>query len=105
MRSKSDNVITEDLEYIGSGHKAIVFRVGDNVIKFRKKRSIERFKINLSKPLVPIYTINCFEINEDSCLIVETSPFVDTNNVTLEDVYQVYKSIRDLGYIWNEIYE
>ena len=99
-RSNSKNNITEDIEYISSGFTTIAFRVGDNVIKIGKsEHSLNQPKLDTIFQ-VPTYIRENHQLNNKTHFRIEVSPYVDSNNISYEEVYQTYKNIRNLGYIW-----
>lgn len=101
-RSQSKNSIIEDIEYIGSGYKSIALRVGDNVLKLGKHDYKYTGKQLDTKYQIPTYIKDRYEIGEKIYLEVQVAPYVDIKNITLENVYETYSNIRDLGYIWND---
>jgi len=101
-RGEGSNNILEDIEYIGSGFTCIAFRVGDNVIKFGKSENAVFQNELESVYQIPTYVRESYEIGEHVHFRIEISPYVDTNNISSEDVYTVYKGIREVGYIWND---
>lgn len=104
-RTESKNNICGDIEYIGNGYFSIAIRVGDNVLKTGKvDYDIDKLpgkKID-SKDLVPIYYRKSIDIGGEKFLSVEISPLVQTNNISREDLYNAYSSVRSLGFIWND---
>ena len=101
-RKDSKNNIAQDIECVGLGFTFITFRVGDNVIKFGKSEQT-LFPLKLNSPYqVPLYIRESYEIGDKVHFRVEVSPYVDTNNISYEDLYKTYSNIRDLGYIWND---
>lgn len=102
VRSESKNNIIEDVEYAGSGFYSITFRVGDNVIKIGKNSHATKPVGFDSKYQVPTYIRESYEVGDKIHFKIEVSPYVDTTNITYDDIYQAYSNIRSLGYIWND---
>lgn len=101
-RKDSKNNIRQDIECVGLGFTFITFRVGDNVIKFGKSEH-PNSPLKIQSPYqVPLYIRESYEIGDKVHFRVEVSPYVDTNNISYEDLYKTYSNIRDLGYIWND---
>ena len=95
--------IFDDIEYIGCGHSSLAIRIGDKVIKVGK----EKYDYALNREynfdcLIPIFYYNSFKIADNEYYTLEVSPLIDNKNIKEEDVYNVYKNLRDLGYIWND---
>ena len=100
--SKS-SIISEDIQFIGCGHTSLAFRVGDIVLKVSKTKNISQIdKFRMFHCLVPIFFNKSFKIDEKEYYNIQLTPLVDTNNIVEEDIYSAYKSLRDLGYIWND---
>lgn len=101
-RSGSENNISDDIEYIGSGFKSITLRVGDIILKLSKhdyKSSGLPFD---SKYKVPTYLEEEYEIGNKTYLGIEVASYVDVKGVSFDDVFSLYSNIRGLGYIWND---
>lgn len=101
-RSGNKNKACEDIEFIGLGFTFLTFRVGDNVIKIGKNEiGIKRPKLD-SNLLIPIYFSESYQVSEKFYFNIEVAPFVDTSNISYDDVFKMYLNIRKLGYIWND---
>lgn len=102
-RSKKENSIAhENVEFIGLGFTFLAFRVGDNVIKIGKNEiGIKRPKLD-SNFLIPVYFSESYQVSEKFYFNIEVAPFVDTSNISYDDVFKMYLNIRKLGYIWND---
>lgn len=101
-RTNSKNNISEDIKYLSCGFTNIAIRVGDNVIKIGKSEDEMAPKRLDSVYQVPTYIRESYEIEDKNHFRVEVSPYVDTTNITYDDVYETYKNIRRLGWIWND---
>lgn len=97
---KYENKNYSDIRKIGYGSFSDVYQVGNKVMKFgkeRKKFSIDRNKLFLQ----PIYRANIKSgIDKRQLMCIEVTEVVDTNNVNTENLYQVYKKLREEGYVW-----
>lgn len=95
--------ISEDIEFIGCGRTSLAFRIGDIVIKVEKKNWVHKKDNSFNyQCTIPVLFATNFKIAEKEYYGLQISPLVDTNNILEEEVYSAYKSLRDLGYIWND---
>lgn len=96
----SENKKYSDIKYLGEGSSTAVYLIGDKVLKIGS----ERIPLNIPnnkrflKPLLRKH-INSIKNNE-VLFCIEITERVDTNNITEDDVYEIYKEFRDLGYVW-----
>lgn len=95
-----EQVNYSDIEYISNGAYSFVYSIGSKVIKIGKDR--ERFVIDNNKRfLKPILRTKIPNIENNGILgIIEVTEKVNTDNITEEIAYKIYKELRDLGYIW-----
>jgi len=84
-----------DIQYINSGYFSKVFLFSSLVLKIGKKHSIYEIP-NCPSLLYPLVRKQVESLN----FYFEVSSFCDTSSITDKDVYQVYKEIRENGYIW-----
>lgn len=99
---KNENIKASDILYNEGGFSYVLI-IGDKVIKLGEKRATKEFPNN---PYIvsPLLRKN-FEIGEEKCF-VEITERVDTNTkVSNEELYQLYKKIRNLGLMWTDIKE
>lgn len=99
---KNEGKGISDTKYIKAGSYSTAFSIGDKVIKIGKKRNTEKFPNNpyIVTPLLRR------KINIDNQIFyIEVVEKVDTSNkdVTEEDMYNLYKNVRDLGLMWNDV--
>lgn len=97
---KYENKSYHDIKKIGAGNFSDVYKIGNKVIKIGKQR--KKFNVENSKLfLQPIYR-SSIKSGKDSrqLLCIEITDLIDTKNVNYENLYQVYKTLRNLGYIW-----
>ncbi len=96
---KNENVKLSDIKYNGGGFSRILL-VGDKVIKLGS-RATKTFPNNpyIVAPLLR----RDLESNDEKCFI-EVTERVDTNEiVTNEELYQLFKNIRDIGLVWTDV--
>ena len=86
-----------DINFIGYGAYSFVVSIGSKVLKLGQK--IELF--NNRRFLKPILRTEINKINSEEVLgCVEITEKASTKNITKNDIYVVYKELRDKGYIW-----
>ena len=85
-----------------SGGYSVILFIGDKVIKIGKERKTPTFNNNpyIIKPLLRQEV----QFGEDK-IFVEVTEKVETNieNLTNEDLYQLYKGLREIGLVWTDI--
>lgn len=96
------NLNFHDINYIGCGGFTAVYQIGDKVIKIGSKRN--NFKIDDHRRfLKPIYRQEIKHINgKNTLLCIEVTELVDTKGIIEEDVYRIYKELREDGLIWGD---
>lgn len=91
-----------DIEKLGEVNFSDVYKIGNKILKIskeRKKFSLDRSKNNLF--LQPLFQADIKSgIDKKQLLHIETTDVVDTQNVSYENLYQIFKEIRNLGYVW-----
>lgn len=99
---QNEGVTYGDLEYLGAGGYSYVIGVGNKVIKIGKDRETKTFPNNpyiiapLMRESIPVSDMG------DS-VFLEVMEKVDTKTkVTEEDLYQLYRKIRNIGLIWTD---
>lgn len=91
---------------IAQGGYSSVYRIGNKIMKFG--RSPETYKIprNSRRFLVPLVRYiqdYCTNNGQESPISIEILERCDTKiDVTPEEIYEVYKEIRQLGMIWTD---
>nr|MCR5482821.1 hypothetical protein [Bacilli bacterium] len=96
---KNEQVKLSDITYNGGGYSRILL-IGDKVVKLGD-RATKTFPNNpyIVSPLLR----KELESNNEKCF-VEVTERVDTNEkVSNEELYQLFKSIRDLGLVWTDV--
>ena len=92
----------KDIEYISRGSVSTVYQIGNKILKIGKQRN--NFYLNNNKlflkPLIrkEIYSLD----NKEFLYCIEITEKLDMKHITNEDVYQIYKQMRDEGYIWTD---
>ena len=97
---ESEKIDYSDIEYLNNGASSFVYSIGSKVIKIGRDR--EKFVIDNNKRfLKPILRTKIPNINNNGILgTIEVTEKVNTDNITEENAYSIYKELRDLGYIW-----
>lgn len=101
--SENENKSITDLKRISQGAFSQVYELGDKIIKIGV-RNVDTFNDNpyIIAPLIR-KVIDIDEYNDKSRYI-EVEEKVDTEtDVTEEQLYQLYKNLRNLGLIWTDI--
>ena len=99
---KNENVDITDIKNIGSGAYSSVLQVGNKVIKIGLSRATNSFPNN---PYINAMILRKeFPIKDEDSFFVEVSEMVDTkSDISDEELYQLYKKIRDLHLIWLDV--
>ena len=89
-------------QYIKAGSYSAAFSIGDKVIKIGKKRNTEKFPNN---PYIVAPLLRKKIDIDNQVFYIEVVEKVDTSNkdITEEDMYNLYKNVRDLGLMWNDV--
>ena len=99
---QNENKTYGDIEYLGKGSFSYVLAVGDKVLKIGIKRYTDSFPNNpyIIAPLLR----ESIKINDKNKIFLEVTERVDTKTeVTDEELYQLYKKIRELGLVWTDV--
>ena len=94
---KNENKKYSDIEYINEGAYSKVYGIGSKVFKIGEGRDTFNIKNN-KRYLKPLYKTIIKSSYKDFC--IEITEKVDTSNITDEDVYFMYKELRDEGILW-----
>lgn len=96
--SENEKADISELEEIGNGTFSTAYRLGNKVIKFGKKRETYHIPYHrrILQPLIRR------KISSDySDIYIEISEYLKPDDtITKEDVYSIYKELRDDGIIW-----
>lgn len=100
--SKNESTSISSTEFIGTGGYSAVFAIKTKVIKIGIERKNPHFPNNpyILKPLLrKTITIDNIPI------FFEVIEKVDTNinDITKEEIYKLYKNIREIGLIWTDV--
>lgn len=98
---KNENIKFSDITYTDGGFSRILL-IGDKVIKIGGRVT----KIIPNNPYIVTPLLRReFNINDETCF-VEVTERVDTSKkVSKEELYQLFKNLRNLGLIWTDICE
>lgn len=97
---EKEKIDYSDIELIGEGTSSRVFGIGSKVLKVGMPKEVFKMKNN-KLFLQPIYRKEIKSIHRnESLMCVEITEKVDTENITDDDVYYIYKTLRDEGLIW-----
>lgn len=96
--AKNENEDICNLELIGEGDFSLVYSIGNKIIKIGRKRATPKFPNNpyIVKPLLR----KAIPINDNNIVFIEVCEKIKTNCCTEEDVYKLYKSLREIELIW-----
>lgn len=101
---KNENKDYGSIEYIGRGTFSYVIGIGNKVIKIGKKRNTKTFPNNpyIISPLMR----ETIDIDRDNNIFLEVTEKVETNvQVTDEELYNLYKKLRQIGLVWTDMAE
>ncbi len=102
----NEGVRFSDIERIPGGNFCCVLIIGDKVFKFGKERGVDKIMDTpyIIKPLVR----GSLETNQDLPFFYEVTEKAlpcDEKDVTQEEMYDLYKKLRDEGIVWVDIRE
>ena len=92
-----------DIETLKPGAYSSVYKIGRKIIKLGGKR--ETFKIRNDKRILkPLIRQEIYSIKDPKKFLfcVEVTEQVNVRNLSLEDVYSVYKDLRDRNIVWTD---
>ena len=87
----------EDIKHLSAGAYSDVYEIGDKVLKIGRDRYTIKIPDNpyMIKPIIRRF------IND---LFIEVTEKVDTSvEVTTEELYELYKKLRDFGIVWTDV--
>ena len=92
-----------DINYIGSGTFSQVFEIGSKVLKVGESR--QTYKIPYDKRILqPLIRVDLSEISDTDYGVIEVCEKVDTSiRPTNEELYSIYKEMRDRGIVCADI--
>lgn len=98
--SEKEQVDCSDIEFIAKGTSSRVFGIGSKILKVGVPKEVFKMKNN-KLFLQPLYRKEIKSIhNNETLMCIEITEKVDTENITEDDVYYVYKTLRDEGLVW-----
>ena len=103
---KNENVELKDIKYLNNGYYSRAYQIGNKIIKLGHSREIFEFPNN-PYVIAPILRKK-FEIENSTAKelyveIQERVELVDDFKVSEEELYQLYKRIRELGLMWLDV--
>lgn len=102
--ARNEKVPLSSFSIVGGGSYSAVFGLGDKIIKIGKDRGVKSF--NNNPYVVSTLLRKSFPINDKLSLVIEVNEKVDTKSyVSDEEMYQLYKKLRDIGLVWTDIYK
>lgn len=99
---KNEKISISEINILGRGTYSYVLEIGDKVLKIGKKRETKTFHNNpyIIAPLLR----KEFAINYVYSVFVEVTEKVDRKSrITEEELYDLYKKIRNLGLYWHDV--
>lgn len=99
---QNENVSLNNIRYLCSGSYSSVLCIKDKIIKYGIPRATKKFPNN---PYVNAMLLRKeFTICHNETLFVEVNERVDTNcTITEEELYQLYKKMRQLHLVWLDV--
>lgn len=98
-----EGIKCSDIRLIGEGGSSCVYKIGNKVLKLGRNRL--GFKIDNNKRFLrPLLRENIKSLKDGTLFFIEITEKVKTENITYEDVYQIYKELRDEGLVWVDCY-
>ena len=99
---KNEKINISEINILGRGTYSYVLEIGDKVLKIGKERETKSFPNNpyIIAPLLR----KEFKINDNYSVFVEVTEKVDRKSrITQEELYDLYKKIRNLGLYWHDV--
>lgn len=92
-----------DIDYLRSGSYSRVFGIGSKVLKVGRER--KTYNIPYDKRILqPLIRINLGDLSLNDSGVIEVVEKVDTDiAVCYDDLYFIYKELRDRGIVWTDI--
>lgn len=98
--SENEKTDISELKKIGSGHYSNAYKLGNKVIKFGENRETHTIPYHrrILQPLIRR------QISSDySPIFIEISEYLEPDkSINSEDVYAIYKELRDDGIVWTD---
>ena len=94
--------VKDAIKYLNQGFFSSAFLVGDNVIKLGLS-SYEGIELGVDSPAaLKVFYQKKIKLIDTLYCSITILPYVQTKTFGEEDVYQVFKGLRDSGYLWND---
>lgn len=100
--SKNEEVNISEMNILSKGSYSYVLEIGNKVLKIGSTRKTKTFPNNpyIITPLLR----KEFPVNDNLSVFVEVTEKVDTKSyISEEELYQLYKKVRDLGLYWTDV--
>ena len=99
---ENEKIHYHDIEFINEGGFSAAYKIGDKVLKIGKRRVTFNIRNN-KRFLQPLYRNEIKSKKDNSFLFcIEATEFVDTKNISENDVYKIFKELRDNHIIWTD---
>ncbi len=98
-----ENLDWIDINYRISGGYSSIFEIGSKILKIGEKR--ETYRIPYDKRILqPLIRINLSDLSSDNIGTIEVCEKVLTKeDISDEELYQIYRELRERGKIWADI--
>ena len=105
----SEGVRLVDIGYIDNGSSSTVYEIGEKVLKLGSPRTSYNIP-NHPRILQPLIRLELFDEKCENeifaCVeITEKTQRIGEDEISSEELYQIYKELRDSGIIWTDIRE
>lgn len=99
---KNEKIDVSDMNILNNDSFSSILELGDKVIKIGCERGTKTFHNN---PYVNAMLLRKeFVINEDASFYIEVNEKVDTKaSFSEEELYQLYKKLREINLIWTDV--
>ena len=97
----NEKVNYHDIKYVGGGDFSSCFKIGCKYFKIGNKRRTFYIKNN-KRFLQPLRREEIKSLDNKFMFCLEINEEVDTKNNTDEDVYRIYKELRNQGIVWTD---
>ena len=98
----SEKCNVSDIKFITRGGYSTVFQINDEILKIGKNRGTEKFNNN-PYVIAPLLRKRMKTESFDIFMEVTERCDTDTSKITYDDLYELYKNLRDIGLVWTDI--
>lgn len=88
-----------DIKFLGFGSTSSIFQIGNKIFKIGSERVTFNVENN-KRFLKPLYRDYVCDDKDNFVFCVEITEAVSTKDINEQDVYNLYKELRDNGFIW-----